>query len=111
MKTITVDGRTYEVVKKMPKGFVVWNIGVMKGYEEYLPLCETIGKSFNVNIKTLKVIKLDTESVKILNRASGYGVDCLRKAKTTLNRVAKSNMMKRKQEFAEMSLPIFEKIS
>lgn len=49
----------FELVDKFPKGYEVWHINVDC---EYLPLCE-INKDkndFNVNIETLKCVKLES---------------------------------------------------
>ncbi|RKI25515.1 hypothetical protein D7V82_20910 [bacterium 1xD8-6] len=107
-------GTTYifEVVEKIPAGFEVWNIG---GLGEYIPICQSIRPDdkncHDVNTSTLKAIKLNKEEVTILNKAAGSGVKSVKSAKSTLNRVAKTSMMKRKQMFAEKALPILERIT
>lgn len=99
---------TFEIVEKIPVGFEIWNIG---GLGEYIPVCRTINGSCNVDIATLKAIKLLESEVAILNKAAGSGVKTLKIAKQTMKRVAKSAGMKRKQALAENALPILEKIT
>ena len=107
-------GTTYifEVVEKIPAGFEVRNIG---GLGEYIPICQSIRPDdkncHDVNTSTLNAIKLNKEEVTILNKAAGSGVKSVKSAKSTLNRVAKTSMMKRKQMFAEKALPILERIT
>lgn len=103
-------GTTYvfEIVEKIPTGFEIWNIGELG---EYIPVCRTVNGSYNVDISTLKAIKLSESEVITLNRAAGSGVKTLKIAKNTLSRVAKSAGMKRKQLLAEKAFPILEKIT
>lgn len=109
-------GTTYifEVVEKIPKGFSVWPISPV-GDGEYTPICETVNPDdkncYDVNINTLKAIKLSKEESEILFKSAIAGDGTLKKAKTTLKRVAKTTTMRRRQERAEKSLPILERIT
>ena len=71
MKTIQ-DGRyTFEIVKKIPEGFQLWNIHPIDGY---IPICETLSpSSYQINDKTLKCIKIDNLTRNKLRRAASYG--------------------------------------
>lgn len=109
-------GTTYifEVVDKIPEGFSVWAISGI-GNGEYTPICETIRPNdkncYDVNTKTLKAIKLSKEEVEILFNSAMAGDGTLKKAKSTLKRVAKTATMQRRQEKARKALPILEKIT
>lgn len=108
----------YEIVEKIPKGFMVWNIGDNMGNKNYIPLCEweypDDENNFKIRTDTLKAIKLNVESVKILSKAACYGVSTLDEAKKV---VAKGNPSKddwyidTKWNLANKVLPIFERIS
>lgn len=64
--TITSEtlGKTdiYKIVKKIPFGFYVWNIGENMGSDEYIPLCQDlypgIKDDYSINSDTLRAIKL-----------------------------------------------------
>lgn len=57
MKKLVSNGIEFELVEKIPEGYVIWNIGTnMK--DGYLPLCQ-IDNGYNVNVETLKAIKLE----------------------------------------------------
>ena len=110
----------FEVVNKIPEGFMVWNIGDNMNNDDYIPLCEwkypdkVKDGNCNIRLDTLKAIKLDTEEVKLLRRASAYGVYNLENTKKV---VAKGNPSKdnwyidTKWDLANKVLPIFERIS
>lgn len=118
MRTITTGSmkkHTFEIVDKIPTGFFVWNIGDNMKMDEYIPLCEKLcpndKDSYDINPATLKAIKLDPETVKILREAAHYGVTSKKAAEKTLKRTPKTIMAKRKFEFAKQTIEIFEKIS
>ena len=60
----------FEVVESVPKGFRIWNIGKHM-IDGYLPLCELIGNTYNINPDTLKAIKM--ENAQVILSAVGYG--------------------------------------
>ena len=109
-------GTTYifEVVEKMPEGFSVWAISGI-GNGEYVPICETVRPNdkncYDVNTQTLKAIKLSKEEVAILFSSAIAGDGTLKKARTTLKRVAKATTMRRRQERSRKALPILERIT
>lgn len=103
-------GTTYifEVVEKIPYSYEVWNINEI-GSGEYIPICQSV--DCNVNVKTLKAIKLSKEEVAILSKAASAGIKTVSKAKITLSRVAKTAYAKENQRRAEKALPILERIT
>lgn len=103
-------GTTYifEVVKKIPSGFEIWNIPEI-GNGEYIPICQAI--NHNVNTETLKAIKLSKEDVLVLSKAASAGIKTIIKAKRTLSRTAKTAYAKENQRRAEKVIPILERIT
>lgn len=109
-------GTTYifEVVEKIPEGFSIWAISGI-GNGEYTPICERLHPEnkdcYDVNTQTLKAIKLSKEEVEILFQSAMAGDGTLKKARTTLKRVAKTATMQRRQEKARKAFPILERIT
>ena len=109
-------GTTYifEVVEKIPEGFSIWAISGI-GNGEYTPICERLYPEnkdcYDVNTQTLKAIKLSKEEVEILFQSAMAGDGTLKKARTTLKRVAKTATMQRRQEKARKAFPILERIT
>lgn len=59
-EVIYSNNHKYEVVDKIPKGYMIWNIGSHNMVDDYLPLCEWLDKErFTINANTLKAIKVD----------------------------------------------------
>lgn len=78
----------YKKVNKIMSHWKIWNIGNLMGHDEYLPLfCnqtpQICGSLYEVDINTLKAIKLPKEEIKILREAASVGcrnletVDCI----------------------------------
>lgn len=116
--TITTQSRptdtphTFEIVDKIPPGFMVWNIGANMGTVEYIPLCQPANTGIaDIRTDTLKAIKLKPAEVMTLRAAAGYGVNSKSAAQKAINRPAKSAMQKQKKQLAEKALPIFERIT
>lgn len=103
-------GTTYdfEIVEKIPYGFEVWNIPEI-GNGEYIPICQSV--DYNVNVNTLKAIKLNKSEVAILSKAADAGIDMVKKAKRTISRTAKTAYAIENQKMAEKALPILERIT
>ena len=105
----------YEVVKKIPCGFFVWNIGKNMGSDEYIPICEDLHpedkNDYNINLGTVKAIKLEREDVAKLRKAASYGVNSLETARKALGNKRKGPISDRKRALAELTIDIFEKIT
>lgn len=117
IKTKDTFGNTneYEVVEKMPNGYFVWNIGANMGTDEYIPIAEWKHpgnkENYDINPDTVKAIKMDPADVRVLRKASGYGISDYTDAKRAIARNPKSGYMRNKKELAEKAMKIFEKIT
>lgn len=120
-KTITtVDwyGRQniYEIVEKIPSGFTIWNIGENIGTNEYIPLCEIVpnadgSKSYNVNINTLKAVKVTPDEWRALVNAAHWGIGNLKTAEKYLKSKRNGIAARRYKALAEKTIEIFRRIS
>lgn len=104
----------FEIVKKIPVGFFVWNIGENMGSDVYIPFCEDLHpedkKDFCVNVATLKAIKLDPEEVQLLRAAASVGIVSKSTAEKALRSRRKGYWSNRKREQAEKTIDIFNRI-
>lgn len=105
MKTIEVEGLTYEVVDVVPKGYSVWNIGHHM-VDGYVPLCEVYEGTYNIIPTTLKTIKLN-EARKLLEYASYSGCTTLKECERYLKRKHKDAYRER---YATLLLPLLKKL-
>ena len=119
-KTITTKDtfgktRSYEVVGKIPLGFFVWNIGENMGTDEYIPICEDLHPenkdNYEININTVKAIKLSVEEVKALREAATVGVNSKATAEKALKSKRRGYWSDRKRAEAEKTIDIFKRIT
>lgn len=105
----------FQIVKKIPEGFFVWNIGENMGSDEWIPLAQDLKpgdkENFDINPDTLKAIRLKPEEVQILRKAAGIGVNNLKTAERALKSKRRGYWSDRKRKAAEMTIDIFRKIS
>lgn len=105
----------FEIVDKIPANFFVWNIGENMGSDEYVPLAQDLKpgdkENFDINLDTLKAIRLKPEEVQILRKAAGIGVNNLKTAERALKSKRRGYWSDRKRKAAEMTIDIFRKIS
>lgn len=107
----------FEIVEKVPEGFIVWNIGDNMGTDEYIPLAMRL--SYNkdnddyhrINSSNLKAIKLPVEEVKALREAAHNGIFCFVDAEKALKSKRKGYWSDRKREHAKRTIDIFRKIT
>ena len=126
MKRFEINGNTitsetiwnthkFQIVKKIPEGFFVWNIGENMGSDEWIPLAQDLKpgdkENFDINPQTLKAIRLNPEEVQILRKAAGIGVNNLKTAEKALKSKRRGYWSDRKRKAAKMSIDIFQKIS
>ena len=105
------DGKdTFEVVEKIPTGYVVWNIGDNM-IDGYLPLTELEGDY--IIPETLKAIKIDdANELKLLRNACHYGVHDLKSCKRKMNRKnPKGYIAKKGKALAEATIKSFERLT
>ena len=105
----------FQIVKKIPEGFFVWNIGENMGSDEWIPLAQDLKpgdkENFEINPETLKAIRLNPEDVQILRKAAGIGVNSLKTAEKALRSKRRGYWSNRKRKAAEMTIDIFREIS
>ena len=105
----------FQIVKKIPEGFFVWNIGENMGSDEWIPLAQDLKpgdkENFEINPETLKAIRLNPEEVQILRKAACIGVNNLKAAEKALKSKRRGYWSDRKRKAAEMTIDIFRKIS
>ena len=105
----------FQIVKKIPEGFFVWNIGENMGSDEWIPLAQGLKlgdkENFDINPDTLKALRLKPEEVQILRKAAGIGVNNLKTAERALKSKRRGYWSDRKRKAAEMTIDIFRKIS
>lgn len=105
----------FQIVKKIPEGFFVWNIGENMGSDEWIPLAQDLKpgdkENFDINLDTLKAIRLKPEEVQTLRKAAGIGVNNLKTAERALKSKRRGYWSDRKRKAAEMTIDIFRKIS
>ena len=109
MKITTKDTfgkeNTYEVVNKMPSGYIVWNIGRNMGTDEYIPICLPMsepGKEYHIIPESVRAIKLPKSWVMTLRDAAHNGCGNLQE---TLKKCKSPDML------AEKALRIYKVIS
>ena len=119
-KTITTKdtfgkSTSYEVVRKIPTGFFVWNIGENMGTDEYIPICEDLHPedkdNYEINASTLKAIRLSVEEVKALRKAAQVGVNSKKTAEKALKSKRRGYWSDRKRAEAEKTIDIFKRIT
>ena len=111
--------KTYQVVEKIPERFFVSNIGENVGNDEYIPICESLFpllqktdyRHYHINPETVKAIKLNTEEVKALRKAAGYGINSKDSAEKALKSKRAGRMADRKRKEAEATIEIFNRIT
>ena len=105
----------FEIVDKIPAGFFVWNISENMGSNEYIPLAQDLHpedkENFEINISTLKAIKLSTEEVNALRQAASWGVNNKATAEKALKSKRTSYNAERKRKAATATLEIFKRIT
>lgn len=113
------DAHKFEIVKKIPAGFFIWNIGKEMGSDEYIPFCEKLYPQrkkndpnyYKINDNTLKAIKLSREEVTALRNAAHWGVNCKKEAEKALRNKRKGYISDHKRAEAEKTIGLFKRIT
>lgn len=104
----------FEIVEKIPQGFFVWNIGENMGTHEYIPVCQDQHPedktNFEINIATLKAVKVTPDEWKKLNKAAAWGIGNLTQAEKALKSKRRGYTSDRKRAAAELTLDIFRRL-
>ena len=110
----------FEIVKKVPPRYKVWNIGRHMRSDKFLPLCEPrfLGTNsdeyVDINVETLKCIELPKDELELLrDKASFYGINDKASAQTEANVQRRGMTMEdlHRREIARKALEIFKRIS
>lgn len=106
---------TFEIAKKIPGNYFVWNIGENMGTDCYIPICQMLHpenkEDFSINRDTLKAVQVTPEEFKKLQNAASYGVSCLKDAEKALKSKRRGYMSDKKRVLASLTIDIFRKIS
>lgn len=106
---------TYEVVKKIPFGFFVWNIGENMGTHEYIIIAEDLHPEdkddYSINTETVKAVPISPDEWEKLDKAANVGVNNLKTAEKALKSKRRGYWSDRKRKAAEMTIDIFKRIS
>lgn len=104
----------FEIVEKIPQGFFVWSIGENMGTHEYIPVCQDKHPedktNFEINIATLKAVKVTPDEWKKLNKAAAWGIGNLAQAEKALKSKRRGYTSDRKRAAAELTLDIFRRL-
>lgn len=113
MTTITDGKHTFEIVEKIPKGFFIWNIGILS--ERYLAIAELDNHADKnchfINKSTLKAIELPKKERELLDKAAGYGVRDLTTCRKALKSRAKRGIGLKAKNLAILALEVHERIT
>lgn len=105
---------TFEIVEKIPNGFSVWGIGENMGTHEYIPVCEELRpedkNNFEINLATLKAVKVAPNEWEKLNKAAAWGIGNLKQAEKALKSKRHGYTADRKRDAAELAIDIFRRI-
>lgn len=104
----------FEIVEKIPTGFFVWGIGENMGTHEYIPVCEDLHPedkdNFEINLTTLKAVKVAPDEWEKLNKAASWGIGNLKQAEKALKSKRHGYTADRKRAAAELTIDIFHRI-
>ena len=105
----------FEIVEKIPAGFFVWNIGDNMGLDEYIPICEDLHPddkdNYEINVSTLKAIRLRREDVEALRKAAHVGINSKKTAERALKSKRTGYNADRKRKAATATIDIFNRIT
>lgn len=98
----------YKIVDRVPRDFIVWNIGDNLGNDEFIPFCQTVPNSYSINPNTLKAVKLPAEDVQVLRKVAGRGETNIKNIINRINRPRKGDYPR---ELLERAAAILETIT
>ena len=89
----------------------IWNA---MGTHEYIPICEDLHPenkdNFEINVLTLKAVKVASDEWEKLNKAASWGVGNLQQAEKAIKSKRKGYTAGRKRTVAELTIDIFRRI-
>ena len=84
------------------------------GTHEYIPVCEDLHPEnkddFEVNLSTLKAVKVSPDEWEKLDKAASWGVENLKQAEKALKSKRRGYISDRKRAAAKLTIDIFRKI-
>lgn len=105
----------FEIVKKIPGNYLVWNIGENMGTDLYIPICQMLHpenkEDFSINQDTLKAVQVTSEEFKKLQKAASYGVSSLKTAEKVLRSKRHGYMSDKKRGLAALTIDIFKRLT
>lgn len=106
---------TFEIVKKIPGNYFVWNIGENMGTDFYIPICQMLRpgdkEDFSINPDTLKAVPVTSEECKALQKAASYGVNSLKTTEKALRSKRHGYMSDKKRGLATLTIDIFKRLT
>ena len=113
-KPMSEGVNAFEIVEKIPVRFFVWNIGENMGTREYIPVCEDLHPgdkgNYEINVATLKAVKVAPDEWKKLDKAASWGIGNLKQAEKALKSKRHGYTSDRKRAAAELTIEIFRRI-
>ncbi len=120
MKKVTIENnilklehdfntRYFEIVEKMPIGYIVWNIGDNMA-DGWLPICKLANDKespYSIDVTTLKAIKMSDEDLRIIRKVAGCGYS----SKATPKRKIKAAAKWCSQKMIDQATAIYNTIS
>ena len=104
MNNILVVGNyKFEIVKSIPKGYSIWNIG-NNMVDGYLPLCQVEPSTYSIIPETLKAVKF--EKAQTILRAICGGADTIKKMEKYLLK----NKNNRQTRLIKEALPLMKQL-
>mgnify|MGYP000499025735 CR=1 FL=1 len=100
----------FQIVKNIPNGYVIWNIGENMGTDEYIPICQ-IDNKYAVDLTSLKAVKVTQNECELLRKAAAYGVNSLQAAEKAIKNKRNGYLSKRKRLMASKTIDVFRRIS
>jgi hypothetical protein len=112
-KVIEHRGDVFEIVDRIPKGYLIWNIG-NNMLEGYLPLCRYVnpGSSFRIDGNSLKAIKC--EGAQVVLKAVGAGYETIEDMRQCIEENANAafgSVESRDRELCIAAMPYMEELN
>ena len=111
-QTITNNGDTFELVDRVPRGYLIWNIG-KNMVDGYLPLCrlayfQPFPGGRNIEVETLKAIKC--EGAQTILAAIGWGPETPEEMERYIEKHERKGTHIMEVESMKKALPLMRKI-
>lgn len=111
-QTITHDGYTFELVDRVPRGYLIWNIG-KNMIDGYLPLCrlaqfQPFPGGRNIEVETLKAIKC--EGAQTILAAIGWGPETPEEMERYIKKYERKGTRTMEVERMKRALPLMRQV-